>query len=328
MGQQYRALAEGAKVEKRAHRHVHLVADTGHVDHHQGRGFLGNDAAESSNHRPIIRADLASIATEQTQTLCLQGGLGARAHVELAVYLLHVVGDRVAGQAQLHADFRQGEALGDAQQHLGLAIGQRHLVQQGLGAGLGVGSEIGNDLAGDRGRQRRLTLAHALQLLDEQFARLFLEQIAEGTSLQRGEQVLVVVMDRDDHRLHLGLLLAQRGDHLDARAIRQAQVQQRQRETLAVHQRQRVLNPRALGDLGVREHLLDQGLEPGADFGDVFEQQDVVHGDLDGIREGSSDGRQYPSPGRIQPGTGHASASRVISCSPCHALYQAGRPVR
>ena len=61
-------------------------------------------------------------------------------------------------------------------------------------------------------------------------ARLLLEQVAEGAGLQRGEQVVVVVVDGDHHRLRLGLRFAQRGDHVDARAVGQAQVDQRQIE--------------------------------------------------------------------------------------------------
>ena len=72
-----------------------------------------------------------------------------------------------------------------------------------------------------------------LQLFHQQIARLFLQQIAEGTGLQGWEEMLVVIVDGDDDGLHLGLLLAQRGDDFDARAVGQTKIQQRQRLTVS-----------------------------------------------------------------------------------------------
>ena len=63
-----------------------------------------------------------------------------------------------------------------------------------------------------------------------------------------------------------------------AAAVGQAQVAQRQVEAQALHLQQRVLHPRAFGDARMRKDLQHQALEPGADLGQVFEQQDVVHG--------------------------------------------------
>jgi hypothetical protein len=40
-------------------------------------------------------------------------------------------------------------------------------------------------------------------------ARLFLEQVAKRPGLQRWEQVIVVIVNGHDHRLHVGLLFAQ-----------------------------------------------------------------------------------------------------------------------
>ena len=57
-------------------------------------------------------------------------------------------------------------------------------------------------------------------------APVVLQHVAEGAGLQRREQVVVVVVDRDDDRLRLGLRLAQRGDDVDARAVGQAEVDQ------------------------------------------------------------------------------------------------------
>jgi hypothetical protein len=64
------------------------------------------------------------LIVEEPQALRFQRGLGARAHVELAVDLLHVVGNGVPAQAQLHADLGQRVALGHAQQHFAFAVGQ------------------------------------------------------------------------------------------------------------------------------------------------------------------------------------------------------------
>src|SRR5512134_1049686 len=153
------------------------------------------------------RAESAGTA-EQAQALRLECGFGARADVEFAVDLLHVVGDRVARQAELHADLGQREALGHAQQHLALALGELH-VRQRVGLRLGLSGEVGDDLARDARRQRRLTLADALQLLGDQLTRLLLEDVAVGAGLQRGKQVLVVVVDRHDDRLRLGLRITQ-----------------------------------------------------------------------------------------------------------------------
>jgi hypothetical protein len=91
---------------------------------------------------PLLRERLFarmvdSLRPEQAQALRFQRGFGARAHVELAVDLLDVVGDGVAAQAQLHADLGQRVALGHAQQHFAFALGERH-VGMALACGCGL----------------------------------------------------------------------------------------------------------------------------------------------------------------------------------------------
>ena len=71
----------------------------------------------------------------------------------------------------------------------------------------------------------------------------------------------------------------QAGDHLDTVQIGQAEVDQREIELQRADQAERVVHARRFGDLGVREHLVDQHLQPGADLGQVLEQQDVLHGE-------------------------------------------------
>jgi hypothetical protein len=143
---------------------------------------------------------------------------------------------------------------------------------------LGLGAEVGHHAARDRRAQRRFTLADALQLFGDQLARLFLQDVAEGAGLQRREQVFVVVVDRHHHRLRVGLHVAQLGDHVDARPVGQAQVDQRQVELHRGDQGQRVGDARAFGDLRIGEHLQHQLAQPGPDFGQVFEQKDGFHG--------------------------------------------------
>jgi hypothetical protein len=81
-----------------------------------------------------------------------------------------------------------------------------------------------------------------VQLLGELLARLLFEQVAEGAGLQRGEEVVVVVMDGDHHRLHIGLLFAQGLHHLHAGAIGQAQVDQGHIKAHGVDQLQRIVD--------------------------------------------------------------------------------------
>jgi DNA-binding LytR/AlgR family response regulator len=93
---------------------------------------LASDAAApaaQAEQALATRAD-APLSGTVPEALRFQRRLGARAHVELAVDLLHVVGDGVAAQAQLHADLGQRVALGHAQQHLALAVGEVHVGQQ------------------------------------------------------------------------------------------------------------------------------------------------------------------------------------------------------
>jgi len=178
----------------------------------------------------------------------------------------------------LHADLRQREALGHAQQHLALALGELHVGHQWLLLAeviLGLGGEVVDHAPRDRGRQRRFARADAAQLLGELLPRLLLEQVAEGAGLQCREQVIVVVVDRHHHRLRFGLTVAQRLDHLDTGAVGEAQVDQRQVEALGADVRTCVVDTGRLGDLRIGEHLQRQHLQPGADLRQVFEKQDA-----------------------------------------------------
>jgi hypothetical protein len=215
---------------------------------------------------------------EEPQALRFQRRLGARAHVELAVDLLHVVGNGVPAQAQLHADLGQRVALGHTQQHLAFAVGQVDAGSVACRLRLGLGAEIGHHAARDARAQRRFALADALQLFGDQLARLLLQDVAEGAGLQRREQVFVVVVDGDHHALRIGLHVAQLGHHVHAAAVGQAQVDERQVELHRAHQFQRVVHARAFRDGGIGKHLQHQLAQPGPDFGQVFEQQDGLHG--------------------------------------------------
>src|SRR5437762_11897833 len=118
----------------------------------------GDFSARTPVSRPIMAGDYADSAAEQAKTLRFERRFRARAHVELAVDLLHVVGNRVAGEAELHADLRQGETLGYAKQHFALALGQLH-VGHDRRRGPGLRGKVGDDPASDGRRQRRLALA-------------------------------------------------------------------------------------------------------------------------------------------------------------------------
>ena len=131
--------------------------------------------------------------------------------------------------------------------------------------------------ARDRRRQRRLALAHAPELLDEDRRRLVFEQIAECARLQRREKMVVVVVDGDDHRLRFGLSVSQGSDDIDAGAIRQAEVDQREAELDFLDQSQGFVNACSVEEGGVGIDLQDLHLQPGRGFWNVFQQQDFHH---------------------------------------------------
>jgi hypothetical protein len=56
------------------------------------------------------------------------------------------------------------------------------------------------------------------------------------------------------------------------------EVDEREVELHRRHQRQRIGDARALGDLRIGEDLQHQLAQPGPDLGQVFEQKDVLHG--------------------------------------------------
>ena len=89
--------------------------------------------------------------------------------------------------------------------------------------------------------------------------------------------MLVVVVDGDHDRLRVGLALAQRRDHVDAGAVGQAEVDQRELKLHHADQAERVVHAGGFGNQCAREHLHHERLHPGANFWQVFEQEDVVH---------------------------------------------------
>jgi hypothetical protein len=92
--------------------------------------------------------------------------------------------------------------------------------------------------------------------------------------------VVVVVVDRDDDRLRLRLRLAQRGDDVDSRAIGQAEVDQGDVDLLLGDHGERRADARRLEVARLLEDFRGLHLEPVAGLGDVFQQQDVRHGEL------------------------------------------------
>ena len=128
-----------------------------------------------------------------------------------------------------------------------------------------------HDAARDRRRQGRLALAHAPELVDDHGFRLVLQDVAEGARLERGEEVIVVVMDGDDDRLRLRLRFAQRDDDVDARSVGQAEVDQGDVDLLLGDDRQGAVDAGSIEEHRLGEHLGDLHLEPGARLGDVFQ---------------------------------------------------------
>ena len=117
-----------------------------------------------------------------------------------------------------------------------------------------------------------------MQLLGDELARLLLEDVAESTRLQRREQVLVVVVDRHHHALRLGLQVAQLGHHVDAAAVGQAEVDQREVELDRLDELDGVVDPCAFRQMSAGEDLEHELAQPGPDLGQVFKQQDGLHG--------------------------------------------------
>ena len=82
-------------------------------------------------------------------------------------------------------------------------------------------------LRGDRRVQRRLAGGHAAHRVDEVVAAHLLEDVAGRTGHDRGEQRVVVVVRREDERLDARVLRAHVPAHVDARAVGQTPVEDR-----------------------------------------------------------------------------------------------------
>ena len=114
-------------------------------------------------------------------------------------------------------------------------------------------------------------MAHAPELVDDHGFRLVFQDVAEGAGLERGKEVIVVVMDGDDHRLRLRLGFPQRDDDVDARSIGQPEIDQGDVDLLLGDDRQGAVDPGSIEEHRLGEHLGDLHLEPGARLGNVFQ---------------------------------------------------------
>ena len=72
---------------------------------------------------------------------------------------------------------------------------------------------------GDGGRQGRLFVADALQLLCDQLRWFVFQDVALGAGLQRRHEMIVVIEDRAHDRHAVGLPLGQPGDEFGAVAV-------------------------------------------------------------------------------------------------------------
>src|SRR5574337_1272135 len=187
------------------------------------------------------------------------GGLGPARNVELLVDGLDVVVDGEPLDAHQARDLLDREALAQVGQDLALARRQPlllgRLLERDRPARRGellrrrearirrrravarAAAEMRQQPARDRRRQRRLAADDFLQLLDQHFEPVFIEQVAVGAALQRREQVVVVGVQRRDH---LGRRVArQLLEQLDPVAVGQFEVDQDELERVGARRSER-----------------------------------------------------------------------------------------
>jgi hypothetical protein len=111
----------------------------------------------------------------------------------------------VLGDIEALRDLVGAEVLVEQEEHLELARRQaagnrlRHAAVRGPAA-----ANLLEQAAGNETRERCLSGCSAVEEIDETLGRLGLEQIAGGTSADRGEEVLLVAGGGQDDHLTLG----------------------------------------------------------------------------------------------------------------------------
>ncbi len=171
---------------------------------------------------------------------------------------------------------RRAARVGHAAAPLGCAIGCTRCAR-GLGVSLERG-EMHEHAPRHRGTQRRLAFLDASQLRHQFDFRPILEHIAEGTGLQRGKQVGVVVEHGDDHGARLGLGRVQGAQHIQAAAVGQAEVDQRQLDGAAANQAFGLGAGTGFAHREFGQHLAEQARHGGARLGQVFDDQGAALG--------------------------------------------------
>src|SRR3990172_7948944 len=148
------------------------------------------------------------------------GGLDPVREGELLERVVDVVLHGPLGDRQLGRDLLVREARRDIPEYLRLAPGERHLSLPRLrgpeGARRPAPPECLEEAAGDRRRDRRLAPRREADPLEELLRLEVLQEIAVGAGLDRLEQVVVLVGDREHDDRQVDARTARLADALDA----------------------------------------------------------------------------------------------------------------
>src|SRR5215217_5134828 len=145
------------------------------------------------------------------------GQLDPVPHPELLEHVLTVPVDRLPADEELLTDLLARQALGDQLHNLELARAER-VLRRGL-APAGPLQVVAHERAHGGRVEERLPAHGGPARLDQVPVGHALQDVARGARLERLEEVLLVVVHRQDQYLELGLLLRELARSLKARHV-------------------------------------------------------------------------------------------------------------
>ncbi len=220
--------------------------------------------------------------------------------------------DGAAADDQHLADLLARVALGDQLDDVGLARSQRTAV-----ALLGRGGELGDRRPRHPRMDERAAPQRPAAGLDQVAVGRRLEDVAIRARLERGEEVLLVVVHREHHDANVGALADHLAGDVDAGHPRHRYVEHREVEITGQHCAQRFdAVARDPGDLEVGRRVDDES-EPVADHLVIVGEEDPrFQGDrhVSSPRLEAAGGRGFPHPRRGRSRSARRRARPARAC--------------